>query len=307
MLRKIPLKAAQLGTGEMAELVIRSIRRSCRHWSRGRTARIRASWACACSTRSWTALTRPPNAHKGHEVNKDTRWMRREPSRMSDARGDVCPRCSVACVLYLCVLLCLRSDRSGASGARVSSTTGRTLSVKAHRVDGNSLVLELRGGGEIVCEASIDRALRARRSAVPGARADRRGGRRAAGGRRCRTARSSTRSRPSRRGREARAGRDPGRIGVSRTRARSPKGAMGLMQLMPDTARQYGVSDPYDPASNIEGGDQAPQGAAAATAARPGAGGLQRGRSGGSARSNGIPPYPETRNYVSQHPQLLGR
>jgi soluble lytic murein transglycosylase-like protein len=89
-------------------------------------------------------------------------------------------------------------------------------------------------------------------------------------------------------------------------RARSRKGAMGLMQLMPATARQYGVSDPYDARSNIEGGIRylksllqqfEPKLALAAYNAGEAA----------VRRFGGIPPYPETRNYVNRILDLVGR
>jgi hypothetical protein len=81
----------------------------------------------------------------------------------------------------------------------------------------------------------------------------------------------------------------------------SPKGALGIMQLIPETARRFGVSNAFNAEENIQGGAKYlkylldlyhgdyPLALAAYNAGE-----------GAVAKHGGVPPYPETRSYISQ-------
>lgn len=88
----------------------------------------------------------------------------------------------------------------------------------------------------------------------------------------------------------------------------SSAGAEGLMQLIPSTARRFGVSNSFHPQQNIEGGVrylkylmELYHGDERLALAAYNAG------EGAVARYKGIPPYPETQNYVYQVGKRLGQ
>ena len=242
------------------------------------------------------------NAHRGHKGYEGHRGKTRQPT----VRSFVSRRLSFVSFVTFVSLV---ASAAPARAEIVFFNTGRTLSVKAHRSEGESLVLILRTGGEIVCEPSVvaritpdevpypepvvepaerpEAALEAVETVPYGEIIDK----------------LSAEHRV-----DARLVRALIQVeSAYHERARSPKGAMGLMQLMPATARQYAVADPYDPASNIEGGIRHLKSllerwftpALALAAYNAGEAAVEK--------FHGIPPYPETQNYVSRILRLAAR
>jgi Transglycosylase SLT domain len=183
---------------------------------------------------------------------------------------------------------------------------GRTMSIKEHHTEGNSLVLTLRNGGQIVCDTTVIARFAPDEVPYPepepepkpvivaeqlpvvpyGELIDKMA---------------------TEQGVPVKLVRAVIQVeSAYQQRARSPKGAMGLMQLMPTTARQYGVANPYDPTSNIEAGIKHLK---SLMERLPLALALAAYNAGEAAvtRFHGIPPYPETQAYVGRILKLIGQ
>lgn len=222
-------------------------------------------------------------------------------------RRDVASRARFLPLLLSAAALLLAAPPASADIVRL--TNGRTMNVDAARFEGDVVILIMRGGGEIrasrdlIAELLPDEVPRARAGAVEALAASP-----AAAG-----------PRPSPSTLRVLVERVAGRVGIDTRLAHavvraesnydplaiSRAGAMGLMQIMPVIAREYRVTDPFNPEQNLEAGmrhlrrllgrfDDPRRALAAYNAGETAV-----------ARYGGIPPYRETQSYVRRILALL--
>ncbi len=197
---------------------------------------------------------------------------------------------------------------SGASAELVTLASGRTMSVRSVRIDGDTAVLALRGGGEVECNAALiaavapdeveEELVEASATDAPAHRPH-----------------QLPEGRPYQQLVDAAARRhrvDPRLVhavimveSAYKATARSRKGAMGLMQLMPATARELEVRNPFDPAANIDGGVRHLRQLLDRFDLRQAIAAYNAG-AGAVRKFGGIPPFRETQAYVRQVLHLAG-
>ena len=186
--------------------------------------------------------------------------------------------------------------------------SGRAMSVRAIRSENNEIVLQLRGGGDVHCDQSL--VVRVEPDEVeypelvaeavpvtgePDAPAI------------PEAFRELVTATAAKHGVDVRVVNALIQVeSAYRSRAVSPKGARGLMQVMPTTGRQYGALDLFDPKVNVDAGVRhlkkllsrydLPLALAAYNAGEAAV-----------DRFGGIPPFRETQNYVTRILQILSR
>ena len=180
-------------------------------------------------------------------------------------------------------------------------TNGRTLTVNAARFDAESVVLSMPSGGEIriareiVQELILDPATLARSMAV----------------RALAESPSAPQPQLDRSAIRRLVDQVAERVGLDRKLAHavvhtesnyqplaiSPKGAVGLMQVMPALVRHYGFEDPFDPTHNLEAGMKHLRGLLRRFDIRRALAAYNAGE-GAVTRYGGVPPYRETQDYV---------
>jgi membrane-bound lytic murein transglycosylase B len=212
---------------------------------------------------------------------------------------------------------CLLGASSFASAEIVFMTSGGTLSVKSHVANGETVTLTLRTGGQVTCDKSlIDKIVP---DEVPHPDPVPEGTAQASGAAAQptileRTAQLRDTAYSGLISAAAQAhGVDPllvqALIQVEsnyQPRARSRKGAMGLMQIMPSVAKEYQVRNAYDPAANIDAGVRKLRSLIDTWGTELALAAYNAGE-GAVAKFNGIPPYRETQNYVSRILALVQR